>query len=57
MQIGVPREILPGEGRVAVIPETVKTYIAKGFEVAVQASAGVPPTEELIIPMGISSSR
>lgn len=40
MIIGVPREILEEERRVAVLPETVGRYRALGFEVLVEASAG-----------------
>lgn len=40
MIIGIPKEILDREGRVAVIPDTVRQYVQMGFEVAVQAGAG-----------------
>ncbi len=40
MVIGIPREILEGERRVAALPETVAKYIAMGFGVMVEASAG-----------------
>jgi NAD(P) transhydrogenase subunit alpha len=40
MQIGIPKEILPEEKRVAATPETVKKYLALGFSVAVEAGAG-----------------
>ena len=40
MQIGIPKEILPEEKRVAATPETVRKYIDMGFDVAVEASAG-----------------
>lgn len=40
MIIGVPKEILDQEGRVAAIPETVLEYIQMGFKVAVQSAAG-----------------
>lgn len=40
MLIGIPREILAEEKRVAATPETVKKYVALGFEVAVETSAG-----------------
>ncbi|MBF0301400.1 MAG: NAD(P) transhydrogenase subunit alpha [Desulfamplus sp.] len=40
MLIGVPKEILAEEKRVAATPETVKKFITLGFEVAVQSSAG-----------------
>ncbi len=41
MRIGIPKEILPEEKRVAAIPETVTKYIQMGFEVLIESSAGV----------------
>lgn len=40
MVIGIPKEILEKEARVAALPETVKEYVKRGFEVIVEASAG-----------------
>ena len=40
MIIGIPREIMHGEGRVAAIPETVAKLKADGFEVLVENRAG-----------------
>lgn len=40
MRIGIPKEILAEEKRVAATPETVRKYIDFGFEVAVESSAG-----------------
>jgi len=40
MQIGIPKEILHEEKRVAATPETVKKFINMGFEVTVESSAG-----------------
>ena len=40
MQIGIPKEVLPEEMRVAATPETVGKYIDMGFDVVVEASAG-----------------
>lgn len=40
MVIGVPREILENERRVAALPETVAEYSRMGFRVLVQSSAG-----------------
>ncbi|MFZ0614049.1 MAG: hypothetical protein WAM73_17545 [Desulfobacterales bacterium] len=40
MIIGIPKEILPEEKRVAATPDTVLKYIDRGFEVAVESSAG-----------------
>jgi len=40
MRMAIPKEILPEERRVAATPETVAKYVALGFEVLVEASAG-----------------
>ncbi|MCU0835311.1 MAG: Re/Si-specific NAD(P)(+) transhydrogenase subunit alpha [Chromatiaceae bacterium] len=40
MRIGVPRETLAGETRVAMVPEVVKKLVGKGFDVLVEAGAG-----------------
>jgi len=39
-RIGVPREILPGEKRVATVPEVVEKLIKLGFAVSVETGAG-----------------
>jgi NAD(P) transhydrogenase subunit alpha len=39
--IGVPKESYPGERRVALVPLVVPTLIKAGFEVVVEAAAGV----------------
>jgi NAD(P) transhydrogenase subunit alpha len=41
MKIGVPKEIIPGETRVALIPDTVAQLTKKGVEVLVESGAGV----------------
>jgi len=41
MILGIPKEILDNETRVAAIPATVKQFIAAGFRVKVQSGAGV----------------
>ena len=41
MIIGVPKESFPGERRVAVVPSVVPSYTKAGFEVVVEAGAGV----------------
>jgi NAD(P) transhydrogenase subunit alpha len=38
--VGVPAEIAPGERRVALVPEAVKTLASSGFQVVVEAGAG-----------------
>jgi len=40
MKLGIPKEILENENRVAALPESVKEYLSMGFEVSVEASAG-----------------
>lgn len=40
MILGIPKEILDQEERVAALPETVQEYVKMGFEVLVQSSAG-----------------
>ena len=40
LQIGVPREVFPGEKRVATVPDVVEKLIKQGFRVAVEAGAG-----------------
>ena len=39
-RIGVPREIFPGEKRVATVPEVVEKLIKLGFKVSVESGAG-----------------
>ena len=41
MIIGIPREIMPGERRVAATPETVEKLVKDGFSVMVEKSAGI----------------
>lgn len=41
MQIGIPRENLPGETRVAATPETVKKYISAKHTVIIEQGAGL----------------
>jgi len=40
MIIGIPREIMQGENRVAAIPETVEKFVKLGFEVRVETCSG-----------------
>jgi NAD(P) transhydrogenase subunit alpha len=40
MKVGIPREIHPGERRVAATPESVRSLAKLGFEVVVEAGAG-----------------
>ena len=41
MIIGVPKEIYPGERRVALVPSVVPTLTKAGLEVQIQAGAGI----------------
>jgi NAD(P) transhydrogenase subunit alpha len=40
MILGIPKEVLENENRVAALPDSVREYVAMGFEVLVEASAG-----------------
>jgi NAD(P) transhydrogenase subunit alpha len=40
LTVGVPREVFPGEKRVATVPEVVEKLIKLGFRVAVESGAG-----------------
>ena len=40
MRIGVPKETVEGERRVALVPEVVEKLDGKGHEVVVEAGAG-----------------
>ncbi len=41
MIIGVPKEIYPGDRRVAIVPVVVPTLTKAGFEVHIQSGGGV----------------
>lgn len=41
MQIGVPKETLTGETRVAASPSSVAQLIKLGFDVSIETQAGV----------------
>ena len=40
MKVGVPKETLAGERRVAIVPETARGLVKAGIQVAVEAGAG-----------------
>jgi proton-translocating NAD(P)+ transhydrogenase subunit alpha len=42
MRIGVPREVTPGERRIALVPDSAKKLVAEGNEVWVQSAGGAP---------------
>lgn len=39
--VGIPREIMPGEKRVAAVPDTVAKMVSSGARVLVQSGAGI----------------
>jgi len=41
MNVGIPKEIMHGENRVAATPETVKKMVSDGYKVFVEKGAGV----------------
>ena len=41
MRIGVPKEIVPGETRIAASPDSIRKFTALGVEVLVESGAGV----------------
>jgi NAD(P) transhydrogenase subunit alpha len=41
LKLGVPKEIIPGERRVALVPETVQQLTKKGVQVLVETGAGL----------------
>ena len=41
MRIGVPKEVHPGERRVAITPETVGRLLKLGFDIVVESGAGI----------------
>lgn len=41
MIIAVPKEIMPGENRVAIVPEVASKLIKKGFELYIEKEAGL----------------
>ena len=40
MIVGIPKEIMTGEARVAATPETVEKFVSEGITVLVEAGAG-----------------
>ena len=41
MIIGIPKEIMHDEARVAAAPDSVKKYVADGHKVLVEKGAGI----------------
>jgi len=56
MRIGIPREIFPGEARVAATPDVVREFAELGFDISVQSGAGaaMASTLRLIAPTWLS---
>ena len=54
MRIGVPKEIVPGETRIAASPDSIKKFTALGVEVLVEsgAGAGAQMSDELLAEAG-----
>ena len=46
MKLGVPKEITPGETRVALVPESVQQLVKKGVQVLIETGAG---TEDILL--------
>lgn len=44
LKVGVPKEVFPGERRVAATPDTAKTLQKMGFEVVIESKAGADAT-------------
>lgn len=55
MIIGIPKEILPGENRIAATPEVASKYIKSGFTVQIENNAGLKAgfTNEKYIDSGV----
>ncbi len=41
MKIGIPKENKPGENRISITPDAVKSFVKAGFEVVVENGAGL----------------
>src|SRR2546429_60875 len=60
MRVGVPRESVPGEHRVALVPEVVSRLVPGGFEVVGERGAGetaagtVAPGKALVLGAGVA---
>lgn len=44
LKVGIPKEVFPGERRVAATPDTAKTLKKMGFEVVIESGAGADAT-------------
>lgn len=44
LKVGIPKEVFPGERRVAATPDTAKTLQKMGFEVVIESGAGADAT-------------
>jgi len=53
--IGVPKEVMPGEKRVALVPDIAAKLIKKGFEIQVEKNAGLSAnfTDDLYATAGV----
>ncbi len=58
MKIGVPKELLADETRLAVSPDSIKKYAGMGFDVVVESGAGVSAsfTDQRLVEAGAAIS-
>ena len=58
MRIGVPKELLADETRLAVSPDSIKKYAGMGFDVVVESGAGVSAsfTDQRLVEAGATIS-
>ncbi|MFL2781528.1 MAG: Re/Si-specific NAD(P)(+) transhydrogenase subunit alpha [Rhodospirillales bacterium] len=58
MKIGVPKELLADETRLAVSPDSIKKYAGMGFDVVVESGAGVSAsfTDQRLVEAGATIS-
>src|SRR6266851_4907903 len=56
MRIVVPKETAPGERRVALVPESCKKLIQAGYDISIEAGAGVPAgfADQFYADLGVS---
>lgn len=59
MKVGVPTEIVLGERRVALVPDSVVTLVQSGFQVVVETSAGLESnhSDESYIAVGATIAK
>ncbi len=57
MKIGIPKEIVPGELRVSLVPDAVKNLVDQGMQVTVESGAGAASlfTDDMYISAGATT--